>query len=409
MKKHIFLNFILTVLIFSSMLLVGCSSKVETTTTDTTLKPFDETDLENSYNDYVKKANYPYKLVGESYYAYLDKSRLVSIKDIVAPYINLKGEDAKKVNDKIKNIFDSVIEKYNENFDTEFFTTLQYGFFDNTKSTNDKNKYISIAINTISEGTSTPVLDYKTFNFNVNDINNPKLMNIQEILSRHDMDKEYLLNFAKDYLYNIIHNTQSPIEHINYVNESMKLLEKSIKEENLNLYIDREFFTTLFSKYINYNVGDGIINYQISFHGNGKLNQAHVNAPENTFATLYTSQIIQGFDTEIDILDKNNFNFVKSSTETDADSILYIVPQIVQFKIQLEKLDDNENIIQSYDEISMDDNYIFSKEATAFKFKINKKADYNYKIKIIDTQTNEIRTCTIPNRKSNYEPTFTYM
>lgn len=97
----------------------------------------------------------------ESYYGYIDHSKLIRASDLVVPYININSDDAKKVNQEIYRLYKDLINKFNENLKEQiWFTLVEYKTY-----TNDN--IISIVITTESAGTAPAIYNHHTYSFNL--------------------------------------------------------------------------------------------------------------------------------------------------------------------------------------------------------------------------------------------------
>ena len=114
--------------------------------------------LDNS-KEWVYDANYKLPTNKESYYGYVDHTKLISVSDLVVPYININSNDAARVNQEIYKLYVDLIDEFNKNLKEEvFFTLVNYKTYIN-------DNIISIIITTESAGADISDYDYYTYNF----------------------------------------------------------------------------------------------------------------------------------------------------------------------------------------------------------------------------------------------------
>lgn len=191
--------------------------------------------------EYVYDANYDLSTNKESYYGDVTHSTLVSASDLIVPYINIDNNDANRVNNEIYNLYVELINEYNENLEEEiFYTLVKYESYIN-------NNILSVVIYTESGGTSIPIYQYYTYNF---DLVTGILLSYTEVLNKMNLNKTDLDDLVKDVLAKEIHdvcdgdeegsNQYCMMDNYNYdifYNQSFTSYEDRVNEGSLNFYV----------------------------------------------------------------------------------------------------------------------------------------------------------------------------
>lgn len=121
--------------------------------------------------DWIHDADYDYNVSANSYS--IDFDITYYVKDIIAPYINIKSADADKANAEIKEVFDEAIKAYNNGVNNKLT------YVDECKYTSyvDENK---LSVNFWLGIGATDVVhpEYYTYNF---DLKTGKLLSYEEV------------------------------------------------------------------------------------------------------------------------------------------------------------------------------------------------------------------------------------
>lgn len=212
-----------------------------------------ETEIEFSKIDEAKEwihdADYNLPTNKESYYPQNYENKIIKASDLIVPYINMNSKDAKKVNQEIYILYKDLINRFNLNLKEEiWFTTVTYKTYTN-------GNIISIIITTETAGTAPAIYEYYTYNF---DLNNGKLLNYYDILSKLGYNKEQTITKTQDLLKNKMDELwgkhiddlttacQFMGEPKNCYEIAIDMYKESIENNNLQFYINEKGVLTLF-------------------------------------------------------------------------------------------------------------------------------------------------------------------
>ncbi|MDO5556150.1 MAG: hypothetical protein Q4G09_05940 [Clostridia bacterium] len=170
--------------------------------------------------------------------------KLYSLKDIVVPYINLNSDDANKVNNEIKELFDEMAQFFEEELTSTqtWYRISSYKYFIN-------DNILSILITTESGGSAVETYEYHTYNF---DLKTSKLLDYKSIYNS--------VGYTSD---NIDSKVETAINNYERLKEfANEFYDKSLQEP-----------ITFKQKSIN-NYYDSVANKKIAYFldSNGKLN-----------------------------------------------------------------------------------------------------------------------------------------
>ena len=121
------------------------------------------TDTLKIYNDYeiVYDASYTLDEIEKEY---IDtKNNYRYLIDIVVPFVNINSESVTKVNDEIKDLYDSLIEEYKNNLvSTDSYVKSNYTYI-------IYNDIVSVLIKITRNENNKEIHEYKTYNIDLND------------------------------------------------------------------------------------------------------------------------------------------------------------------------------------------------------------------------------------------------
>lgn len=182
----------------------------------------------DSTKDWVYDADYNLPTNKDSYYGFSDHSKLIKASDLIVPYININSSDAKTANQEIYKLYEQLINKFNENLKEEiWFTTVEY-------SSNINNDIISIMIKTTSAGTSTPLYEYYTYNF---DVTNGNILSYQDAYKLVNINDSTIENVVEQKIKNELKDyPQSSYEEA--LNGSIDNYKKSVNDKSIKYYFD---------------------------------------------------------------------------------------------------------------------------------------------------------------------------
>lgn len=184
--------------------------------------------LDNN-KDWVYDASYNLPTNKESYYGYLDHTKLISASDLIVPYININSNDAKNVNQEIYKLYEELINKFNENLKEEvWFTLVEYKTYLNSN-------ILSVVITTELAGTSVPVYEYYTYNFN---LNNGKLLSYKELYKNLGYNDEDIENKVKQSIIKIL--KEKSFEDENSKNNSINNYKDSLKDNSIRYFLNED-------------------------------------------------------------------------------------------------------------------------------------------------------------------------
>ena len=208
-KRTIF--FLLVIFIFIIIIVINFVK------TDKSLK------LDSSKN-WVYDAKYKLPTNKESYYGYTNHTKLINSSDLIVPYVNIDSNDAEKVNTEIYNLYEKLIEKFNENLKNEImFTIVNYKFYVN-------DDIVSILITTETAGTDISVYDYYTYNFN---LKSGKLLKYSEMNKFNDMNEK-----ITDLIVNKLGEMYSGDDFDFYKDKSISNYKATINDNSIKYFIE---------------------------------------------------------------------------------------------------------------------------------------------------------------------------
>lgn len=189
--------------------------------------------------DYVYDAVYDSDDIADSYSTF---HKTFYLKDIVVPYVNIDSEDASKVNDEIKSVYNSAIAVYKKGIEDKvsYVDNCSYKYYIN-------DDILSLVLTYGHGATDVVHPDYYIYNF---DLKTGKLVSYSDVYS--------YIGFNSD---NISESVKSSISSV--MSEKMSNFPDSLKAD-FDTYNNQSF-----QNYIN-SVDDGTIKYFID--SNKKLN-----------------------------------------------------------------------------------------------------------------------------------------
>ncbi len=183
----------------------------------------------DSKKDWIYAADYSLPTNKESYYGFSDHSKLIRVKDLVVPYVNIDSSDAKKVNQEIYQLYEELIKKFNNNLKEEiWFTTVKYSTYTN-------NNIVSIVITTETAGTSTPIYEYYTYNFN---LENGRLLSYNDVYEKLGYNTNNISEVVKEAVTNTMKEKYKENDFDNYNNQSIGNYTSSVSNNTIKYYID---------------------------------------------------------------------------------------------------------------------------------------------------------------------------
>lgn len=183
--------------------------------------------LDNNKN-WVYDANYNLPTDEESYYGTIMHDKLIKASDLIVPYINIDSEDAKKTNNEIYKLYEDLINEFNSNLkDKIAYKIVTYKTYLNSN-------ILSIVITTERAGTSIPVYDYYTYNFN---LNNGKLLSYEELYKNLGYTDDFIENKISQSIDKTLKEEYSFEEEI-HKNNTINKYKESFKNNTINFYIN---------------------------------------------------------------------------------------------------------------------------------------------------------------------------
>lgn len=178
-------------------------------------------------------------------------SILSSKKGIAVPFINIDTEEAKKINDEMKELFDSTMKKVDEILACDHPSSCGQIFLNYNTYYSDN--IVSIIVSYGMYGTDIPYPSYLGYVF---DLTNGKLLNITDIADINNISMEKLKEMSKDkikeYLIDM-DNKNNSSEYVNYIDKSIQNF------ENKYLNVGQGQVATITYDYYNSNPESGVI------------------------------------------------------------------------------------------------------------------------------------------------------
>lgn len=134
----------------------------------------------NKNEEYVYDANYEKNVSKKSYVDSFDGN--ISVDDIRVPYINIKSDDAEKVNSKLKKMHDELVGYFKENLKIEDSKKIFPGGYDVYYNVYRYDDILSISVTKRYQG-GTDVDTYKYYAYNF-DIKTGNLLSYDDLISR---------------------------------------------------------------------------------------------------------------------------------------------------------------------------------------------------------------------------------
>ena len=234
------------------MILCNLGSDIDDSENVSTSNSTKYVDKVNKNEEYVYDANYEKNVSNESYVDSFDGN--IRVDEIRFPYINIKSDDAKKVNTKIKKIHEEVIKSY-EKRSEPYNGSIFPGSYDVYYNVYRYDDIISVFITNRSYG-GTDVDTYKYYAYNF-DIKTGNLLSYDDLIERlgsfmYDVEytssnvKTYISraidiyskNELKDYTLNSTEKIYDGMTYTEMLNEDIKNYENSISDNSLVYYCD---------------------------------------------------------------------------------------------------------------------------------------------------------------------------
>lgn len=184
--------------------------------------------LDNN-KDWVYSANYTLSTDKESYTT--TSGELVSVKNLIVPYINIDTSEAKSVNTEIYKLYESLIDEYNIISKWENpASTIKAEY--NTYINND---ILSVIIITTITGTDVPLYKYYTYNFN---LINGNLLSYEDVYKINGFNANNIDDKANQAITNYMKKEYSFIPDFDtYNNMSISNYKASINNNKINFFI----------------------------------------------------------------------------------------------------------------------------------------------------------------------------
>lgn len=186
---------------------------------------------ENEKQDWVYDADYHLPTKKESYYGYVDHSKLIQASDLVVPYINMDSADAKKANQEIYQIYENLIETFNDNLnDQVWFTVVEYQAY-----THDD--IVSVIITRETGGTYVPLYEYDAYNFHIRD---GSTVSYQEAYTAAGFDQNNIEDAVNKAITKALKQEYDGEEGLNtYRKQSLKNYQKAVEKQTIRFFLDQ--------------------------------------------------------------------------------------------------------------------------------------------------------------------------
>ncbi len=180
--------------------------------------------------DWVYNLEYEYEVTEESFT--LKSGEVYSINDIVLPYININSDDAKKVNDEIKELYIKILKFYESEYNgnrTDYKKT-SYKIIKNLN-------VLSIVITVKNSSDNTDIYDYYTYNFNLDTLNR---MTYEEIYKMAEFSDNNINSIIKKYIedYAEFNDYSNKGNMKEYKEKSIINYEQSVQSNTIQYYLD---------------------------------------------------------------------------------------------------------------------------------------------------------------------------
>ncbi len=177
--------------------------------------------------EYVYQAEYgSAELTATSYT--LENGEEINAEDLTVPYINIKSADATTANTELKELYEDLVKKFNDNSQTKTeATTVKYSSY-------TTNNILSVVVETKTLSTTT-TYDYYTYNFDLTTGNN---VTYTELISKTNLTEDSIKTDVKEILNTYIHNicAEDSTDTNKDCNGTFdKLLETSLESYNQNV------------------------------------------------------------------------------------------------------------------------------------------------------------------------------
>ena len=202
----------------------------------------------DSNKDVVTDAKYTIKeLEGEKYYSNTYE-RYYSLDDIVVPYINIDSEDAKKINQEIKEVYNEMAGHFKNNLedaepdqDLNMDKVCPWWISSNYEVyTNDN--VLSVVITQSTGGTASTIKKYYTFNIDLETYNIIEFEDLYKIVGFTDSDIDEKVENAIE---NSSHYNDKPIKEyyqqseINeWIKNSKRNYSDSVSNDSIGCFLD---------------------------------------------------------------------------------------------------------------------------------------------------------------------------
>ena len=145
--------------------------------------------------DWVYDALYNLPTDKESYCITLDCIEMVYARDLIVPYVNINSNDAKVANQEIYELYEELIDIFNENSDYGiWYTDVEYDYYIN-------DNILSVVITTSSGGTDVTRYRYYTYNF---DLNTGNFTDYSEVYNVVDISSDDIDSLVADAITSIM-------------------------------------------------------------------------------------------------------------------------------------------------------------------------------------------------------------
>lgn len=235
------------------MILCNLGSDIDDSENVSTSNSTKYVDKVNKNEEYVYDANYEKNVSKKSYVDSFDGN--ISVNDIRVPYINIKSDDAEKVNSKLKEMHDELVDYFKENLKIEDSKKIFPGGSTVYYNVYRYDDILSVSITKRYHG-GTDVDTYKYYAYNF-DIKTGNLLSYDDLISRlgsvtYNVDYTssnvktyvsraidiYSKNELKDYTLNSTEKIYDGMTYTEMLNEDIKNYENSISDNSLVYYCD---------------------------------------------------------------------------------------------------------------------------------------------------------------------------
>ena len=180
--------------------------------------------------DFVYDASYSYNVPAENYMT--DGGRNCNVKDIKVPYININSDDAKEVNEKIKNVFNSAISVFSEGCDNKisYVDKCSYNSYVN-------GNVLSVILTYGVGGTDVVYPDYYAYNF---DLEDGDLLSYDDVYETVGYNENSVDIKVKKEISSYLNSQFSSVPNLDeYTKKSENYYDEAVDDDKIMCYIDQ--------------------------------------------------------------------------------------------------------------------------------------------------------------------------